>query len=518
MTGRNALAATLTVSVLLLVGGCASLPEDFARPESFAFGNTDDTALGKTSRERRRGHPGQTGFYPLDNGLDAFVARAVLANSAERSIYAQYYLLHKDLLGRLFVDLLLKAADRGVRVRLLVDDMDLEGKDLALAAADSHPNMEVRSFNPFARNVSRTSQFVTRLGEVDRRAHNKSFNVDNQYAILGGRNIGNEYFEADPNLAFSDLDVVAMGPVAQQVSTSFDKYWNSELAYPISVLVSKFPTPRESDEMRARLTEFVAVQAESEYLRALRNSDLANALRADTVRYYWGDGEVVYDPPEKLVEAMEKSERYLAAQLSPHMQAVQKELIIFSPYFVPGKSGVAALRVARERGVRVRILTNSLASNDVAMVHAGYLKFRKALLRAGVELYEMNSRLTKEQRKATFGSSVASLHAKSFVLDRESVFIGSLNLDPRAIVFNTEIGVVLRSPEMAGDMARVFDEKIDDVAFRLELVKSEKGSESILWHGLVDGQKQVFDHEPNASLWQRFKVNFLSMFPIESQL
>jgi putative cardiolipin synthase len=518
MTHRHSLAATLTVCALLLAGGCASLPEDFARPESYAFADTDDTALGKTSRERRRGRTGQTGFIPLGDGLDAFVARAVLSNAAERSIDAQYYLLHKDLLGRLFVDLLLKAADRGVRVRLLVDDMDIEGKDLALAAADAHPNMEVRVFNPFARNVSRTSQFITRLGEVDRRAHNKSFTVDNQFAILGGRNIGNEYFEADPDLAFSDLDVVAMGPVARQVSTSFDQYWNSELAYPISVLVTKLPTPRESEEMRAQLTRFVAEQADSEYLRALRDSDLANALRADTVRYYWGTGEVVYDPPEKLVEAMEKSERYLAAQLSPHMQAVREELIIFSPYFVPGDEGTEALRAARARGVRVRILTNSLTSNDVAIVHAGYLKFRRALLRAGVEIYEMNSQLTTEQRKATFGSSVASLHAKSFVLDRESVFIGSLNLDPRAIVFNTEIGVVLRSPEMAGEMARLFDDRIEAVAFRLELTRNEKGTEKLLWHGTVDGEEQVFDHEPHASLWQRFKVNFLSMFPIQSQL
>ncbi len=518
MTGRHPLAATLTICGLLVAGGCASLPEDFARTESYAFADTDDTTLGKTSRKKRQGHPGETGFYPLGNGLDAFVARAVLANAAERSIDAQYYLLHKDLVGRLFVDLLLNAADRGVRVRLLVDDMDIEGKDLALAAADNHPNMEVRLFNPFARNVSRTSQFITRLAEVERRAHNKSFNVDNQYAILGGRNIGNEYFEADPDIAFSDLDVVATGPVAKQVSTAFDQYWNSELAYPVSVLVTKLPTPRETEEMRARLTQFVAEQAGSDYLRALRDSDLSNALRAGTVSYYWGNGEVVYDPPEKLIEEMEKSERYLSAQLSPHMQAVREELIIFSPYFVPGDDGVAVLRAARERGVRVRILTNSLASNDVAIVHAGYLKYRRALLRAGVEIYEMNSRLTAKQRKAKFGSSVASLHAKSFVLDRESVFIGSLNLDPRAIVFNTEIGVVLRSPEMAGEMARRFDEQIDKVAFRLELTRNEKGTEKLLWHGLVDGEEQVFDHEPHASVWERFKVNFLSMFPIQSQL
>lgn len=521
MTGRHWLFATLTVSILLPAGGCASLPEDFERPESYAFTDTDDTTLGKASREVRRDHPGQTGFHLLGNGLDAFVARAVLAGTAERSIDAQYYILHKDLTGRLFVDQLLKAADRGVRVRLLVDDLDVADKEFGLAAADSHPNMEIRVFNPFARNVGRTSQFLTRMGEVDRRMHNKSFNVDNQQAILGGRNIGNEYFEADPDIAFSDLDVLAIGPVARQVSTAFDKYWNSELAYPISVLVADLPSEQEVEVARARLTEFAAAQAESDYLRALRDSDLANALRNDTVSLYWGDGDVIYDPPEKLLEERGKSERYLTGQLNPHMQALREELIIFSPYFVPGKEGVATLRSARDRGVRVRILTNSLASNDAAIVHAGYLKFRKALLRAGVELYELNSVLTAEQRKAKkglSGSSSASLHAKSFVLDRQSVFVGSLNLDPRAVYFNTEMGVVLRSPEMAGHMARFFDERIEGAAFRLELTRDEKGIEKIFWHGLVDGEPQVFDHEPHASLWRRFWVNFLSIFPIESQL
>ncbi len=517
MIARHLCAATLFI-VMLAAAGCATLPEGFDKPESFAYTDTGETALGKTSYAHRQSRPGKTGFHPLGNGLDAFVARAVLANAAERSIDVQYYLFHDDLIGRLFVHLLLEAADRGVRVRLLVDDMDLAGRDLGVAEANAHPNMEIRIFNPFARNASRASQFVTRLGEVDRRMHNKSFTVDNQITILGGRNIGDEYFEADPEIAFSDLDVVAMGPIAREVSAAFDEYWNSALAYPAEVLIPRRPTGEEVAAARTRLREYVAAQAESDYLRALRNSALATALRGQGVEYYWGTGQVVYDPPDKLLEERGESERYLAAQLSPHMQAVQSEMIIFSPYFVPGKEGVAALRAVRERGVRVRILTNSLASNDVAMVHAGYLKFRKALLRDGVELYELNSKLSKEQRRATFGASVASLHTKSFVLDRQSVFIGSLNLDPRAIYFNTEIGVVFEAPELARDMARVFEERIDEVAFRLELVKTEKGSEKIRWHGIVDGQPTVFDHEPNASLWQRFKANFLSIFPIESQL
>ena len=227
--------------LFIMIAGCATLPKDFDRPESYALADTENTLFGKLLANEKADHPGISGFHLLPNGLDAFVARAVLANHAERSIDAQYYLYHKDLVGNLFSDLLLKAADRGVRVRLLVDDMGLAGRDLGAVALDSHPNLEVRIFNPFSRNVGRASQFVTRLGSVTRRMHNKSFTVDNQVTILGGRNIGNEYFDADPDLEFADLDVMAIGPVAGEVSSVFDRYWNSELAYPASVLVKGEP-------------------------------------------------------------------------------------------------------------------------------------------------------------------------------------------------------------------------------------------------------------------------------------
>ena len=514
--------AILTVLVgMLLIGGCATLPKDFERPESYAYTDTEGTAFGKMRAAERAAHPGKSGFHLLGNGRDAFVARAVLAQFAERSIDAQYYLLHNDLVGALFIDLLVKAADRGVRVRLLIDDMDLAGRDLGAAVLDSHPNMEVRIFNPFSRNVSRASQFVTRLGSVTRRMHNKSFTVDNQVTILGGRNIGNEYFEADPDLAFADLDVLAIGPVVREVSSAFDLYWNSELAYPARVLKGEPPSTEEVRQMRARLDEFVAQQADSDYLRALRDSDLAGKLRRKDVDYAWGTAEVVYDQPEKILHDFEKTEYHLAPQLAPYFEGAREELIIFSPYFVPGKSGVEALRQLSRRGVRVRIWTNSLASTDVGVVHAGYAKYRKDLLRAGIELYEMNKKLTREQRKekkGPGGSSKASLHAKSFIFDRQRVFIGSLNLDPRAAYHNTEIGVVFNSGEIAGAMAEFFDAYIDKVAFRLELHKGENGSEKILWHGQVGGQPQTFDVDPYTGFWRRFGIGFLGILPIESQL
>jgi len=521
MIRNNSSIFLLAILALALIGGCATLPEGFEKPESYAYIDTDDTRIGQARRDEINAHPGKSGFLLLGNGLDAFLARAILAENAERSIDVQYYLYHDDLIGRLFTDQLIKAADRGVRVRILVDDMDFEDRYLGPAVVDSHPNMEVRLFNPFSRKTSRISQFVTRVGSVTRRMHNKSFTVDNQVTILGGRNIGDEYFEADPDLAFSDLDVLAIGPVVKEVSTSFDKYWNDELAYPAIALKGKAPTPQEIEQKHQQLEKFIAQQADSAYLQSLRNSDLANTLRQGRVRYHWGESHVIYDQPEKLQHDFDQTQYHLAPMLEPYFDGVTQELIIFSPYFVPGKSGTAFLRQLCEQGVRVRILTNSLASNDVAVVHSGYAKYRKDLLRAGVELYEMNKKLTREQRKkkkGRAGSSKASLHAKSFVFDRKDVFIGSLNLDPRAIHHNTEIGVVVASKEIANELAERFDQNIEKEAFRLELRKDREGNDKILWHGLNDGKQEVFNVEPHTSFWQRLASGFLGLLPIESQL
>jgi putative cardiolipin synthase len=265
----------------------------------------------------------------------------------------------------------------------------------------------------------------------------------------------------------------------------------------------------------------VADQSDSEYLQALRHSDLANKLRKNQIEFRWGDAEVVFDQPEKLLHELGETQYNLSPMLKPYFEGVEKELIIFSPYFVPGKQGTAFLTQLAQRGVRVRILTNSLASNDVGLVHAGYKKYRKDLLRGGVELYELNKKLNRKQRKekkGKEGSSKASLHAKSFVFDRKQVFIGSLNLDPRAVLHNTEIGVVLKVPEIAGEMAKWFGENIEQLAFRLEIKKDENGAEKLLWHGWEKGKPVVYTHDPHTGFWRRFGIGFMSIWPIESQL
>jgi len=523
MFATNPFSRALVLLGLLALGGCASLPDNSDRTQSLHYTDTDDTPLGKLVEKRLPAHAeGQSGYLLLPDGLDAFVARAVLAQLAERSIDTQYYMWHGDEVGNLLAYQLLKAADRGVRVRLLLDDIDEGGRDINIALFDRHPNIDIRLFNPFGRNTGRTLQYVTGFGKQTRRAHNKSFTVDSQATILGGRNIGDEYFSADPDLAFADLDVLAIGPVADEVSRSFDEYWNSPLSYPIATLLDTPLTDADLQQGQQRMADFTAGERDSIYLQRLADSDLSNSLRNNSVEFLWADGKVYADPPEKLSESTADSDYRMWTEVKPYMAAAQQEVIILSPYFVPGKSGVEFLKELRERGVRVRILTNSLASTDVGIVHAGYSRYRRDLLRAGVELYELNKVTSKEDRrdwsKGKIGRAKSSLHAKSFVVDRETIFIGSLNLDARSVVQNTEIGVVIESPEIADRMASNFDEHIDEVGFRLTLEDDGQGVEQLRWHGLVDGKTTTFSSDPHTSFWRRFGIGFMRLMPIESQI
>jgi len=507
------------------LGGCAALPENSGRTETTALEDTGDTFLGRAYRREAPVHPpGQSAFRLLGNGLDAFVARAALAQVAERAIDLQYYMIHGDNVGTLLLEQLVKAADRGVRVRILLDDIDEGGRDFRIAALDLHPNIEVRIFNPFGRNVSRIWQYITGFGRQTRRAHNKSYTVDNVATILGGRNIGDEYFERDPKLAFQDLDVLAIGPVAGGVSRSFDAYWNHELSYPIGVLLKeRKPTQADLRQIRSRLERHLRGAADSDYLERLRNSELARQLRAGSLHFDWAQGEVFADPPDKLLQKTSDAQSRMIRELLPHLQSAKQELIVLSPYFVPGKKGVEFFRSLREKGVRVRILTNSLASTDVTIVHAGYARYRKALLRMGVELWELNEVTSREERRQMregyVGKSKSSLHAKAFVADRETVFIGSMNLDPRSVIQNTEIGVVFRSAALGGEIGRAFDENIEAEAWRLELVRDERtGTEKILWHGRSDGQEVTLAHDPHTSLLRRMGIHLMMWLPIESQI
>lgn len=511
-------------ALCLVTAGCASLPENTDRNPSMALQNVDDTLLGRAVAEQEALHPGESGFILLDSGLNAFVARIILADLAEKSLDLQYYLFHDDLVGGLLAYKLLEAADRGVRVRLLLDDMGLEGRDLAIARLNSHPNIEIRVFNPFTRGMLRAVQMLSRFGSVTRRMHNKSFTVDNSVTVVGGRNIGNEYFEADPDLAFGDLDVITIGPVVKDVSASFDAYWNSDLAYPISTL-KKNITGETLEELRPQWDALMQEKQGSRYVAALKSSDLVDRIKKGTIQYQWGEAVLIADKPEKISDTVQKADNYLVPRLTAYLGKTDFELDILSAYFVPGSEGVKFLKSLVQRGVRVRILTNSLSSNDVTLVHAGYARYRREMLRAGIELYEVDKKTTRRERKGkkeSAGSgSKTSLHAKTFIVDRKAMFVSSFNFDPRSIYENTEIGVLFKSRALAEPMADKFNDLSSRGAFHLELVPQddvEDSVELIRWVTVRDGREEIYTTDPYASIWRRFMLSVAGWLPIESQL
>ena len=494
-------------------------PDDRGKASSRALGDGETTGLGKALRPRLEQHPGQSGVRLLGNGRDAFGGRAQLARLSERSIDVQYYMFHQDTVGRLLIRELLAAADRGVRVRLLIDDMYGGEADDVWSALDAHPAIEVRLFNPFERGYSKDLQFLTRMRTVNHRMHSKTFTVDNQVSIVGGRNIGDEYFDADPDLAFSDLDVMAIGPVVPEVSEEFDQYWNSEHARPMAALRATAP-PGALDGLRHELAEFFRQQRTSVYVDALEHSALAESLRAKTVEFGFGQARVIHDSPEKLARGGAWKGELLMSQLAPYILQATEEFTLVSPYFVPGQRGADALCELSRKGVRVRVLTNSLASNDVAAVHMGYVRHRKQLLRAGVRLYELNEQIRKaEGARFTWlpGLSKSSLHAKTMAIDRKAMFVGSFNFDQRSLYINNEIGILFHEPALAAAAVKHFDERVEQAAFLVELSRG-RGRGSLRWTGVDDGKKVVFDSEPYASVWQKLGANLARVLPIDSML
>ncbi|WP_455221589.1 phospholipase D family protein [Kaarinaea lacus] len=519
----------IVILLMLNFASCASLPKDYKRTPSYAIQDTQETPLARKIAPAVADHPEKSGFYLLSSGMDAFVARVGLIDQAQRSLDIQYYIWHADTTGILLVDRLLQAADRGVRVRLLLDDLDTAGKDSAIRSLDAHPNIEIRLYNPFADRNFRELGFVTDLRRVNRRMHNKSLTADNVATIVGGRNIGNEYFGAISHAEFSDLDVLALGPIVHDVSNMFDAYWNSDSVIPVSAFEIDQPfSEEELARFRAKFEKDVDKEENSPYIKALLESDVLTRMQYENMKFYWGDAVLLYDAPTKVVAEQVTAETHLAPKLSTYVDQAKQDIIIISPYFVPGMRLVEYLGSLVEKEIRVRILTNSLAANDVGVVHAGYMRYRVALLKRGVELYEFKSRREPDddkRKKKWTGSSNASLHAKTFAIDRRDMFVGSFNLDPRSIALNTEMGVLFESPEMVSALVDKFDKNIINNAYRLELKttpaeESDSGFEQdeIIWVTIENGKEVRYSTEPNTTWWQRFTAGFLSIFVIESFL
>lgn len=501
-----------------LLMSCAGLPPASAVPreESRALAQPQATTLGRALLADSRAADGRSGFRLVYTGLEAFLMRMALIEASERTLDVQYYIYRNDDTGRLIAAALLRAADRGVRVRMLIDDLNVK-EDTGVAALDAHPNIEIRLFNPFPLRggwLGRAASFSADPFRLNRRMHNKSLIADNAAALVGGRNIGDEYFDASRDLGFADLDILAGGPIVATISTSFDQYWNSDFAYPLNALGAPPPTAAALERARGVLAEHAKRMQDSDYLRKLERTPLAQRLAEGNLQLVWADSRLAVDDPAKIEDSDDKNARPMG-QLAELARTARSELLISSPYFIPGDAGTALLVRLARAGVTVRVLTNSLAATDVAPAHAGYLSSRKKLLTASVDLFELKPRAEPGGRSFNLGSSKASLHTKLFIVDDRAITVGSLNLDPRSHHLNTELALIVYSEELARAAQAEFDKSIDP-KHSYAVVLDERGQ--VVWRTERDGEPVEFHHEPEAGLWRRFVARVLSWLPIDSQL
>ena len=509
MSRYHAFVTPVASLALLFVSACGSLPTGFEKTESTSLTGTADTSLGISVAGWADAHAGMSGFYPLPTGLDALGARLALIDRAERSIDAQYFLIKKDLAGLVFAGKLVEAADRGVRVRFLLDDIFTTATDESLLLLDHHPNIEIRVFNPVARGGISWVNFVKDFERANRRMHNKSFTVDNQVTIVGGRNIAEEYFQLRMDSEFVDFDMLGFGPVAPGNSETFDRYWNHALSYPMSA----FERGDGSYEaLREEVLAALQTTGRDIYLRSI-NTPLVRDVLDRKALFYPARAEVITDDPDKLLHKVSPDQRVLVTRMAEVIANAESEVIVINPYFIPRDSGLDFWKAVVDTGVKVTVLTNSLASTNHVAVHSSYATYRKRLLDAGVNLHEARADATKADAETGERLESLTLHTKLIAVDRRYLFVGSLNIDPRAIDINTEMGVLIDAPEMTVPLAERFMTLLPGFSYRLSL----DGNGGLEWHGNVDGRAVVEKSEPLSSRWRRFSAWLQKIAP-EAQL
>jgi len=445
--------------------------------------------------------PGQSACVLVDDGPQALMMRSLLADQSQQSIDLQTYIYDDDEAGIVLIDRLRAAAERGVQVRLLVDDIGLRTDDCLPLLLDSLPNAQVRVFNPFKLRPrwTRPLQMPFEFRRLNHRMHNKLFVVDGFATIIGGRNVGGHYFEAHEEANFTDLDVLLLGPVAQAAQQCFETYWNSELAVPLRDALGK----RDARLSRERLERYVRAARFTRLQHFYQHdySGLRETLQDGRHTVHWASTRVVADDPRKAsARRARHAPQVMIDALTETWDQAREEVLAATAYFVPGRKGVADLLRLRRRGVQVRLLTNSLASNDVPAVHGGYSRYRRKLLRAGVGLYEYQ-RFGNRPRRHHKASRSNALHAKTIVVDRRLAWIGSFNLDPRSSRLNTEMAVLLESDSLAADLARRIERDLaPDRSWRVIM---RPGTRDLCWQGQRDGEPVVMDHEPDTTPWQR---------------
>ncbi|OLF39313.1 MULTISPECIES: phospholipase D family protein [unclassified Psychrobacter] len=535
----SSLSLSLTLGLTLGLSGCQSLPKQPHLPESQALSARvnalyqQDSSLdneGKNSiinnndlvaaiSEQNDIHPELSGYHPIVTGANAFASRSILTDMATRSIDVQYYIWHDDQAGQLLLKDLWKAAERGVIVRLLLDDFNNNSKlDQHLLRFASHPNIAVRIINPLMHRKVQALNFVTGLPRINRRMHNKSMTFDKQITVIGGRNIGNEYLSNDQSSQFADLDVLLIGKVVADIDNSFISYWSAPISFDIETLVTldKGATSNflsgldklDGDE-KSRTSSSLAT-----YKTAIEDSSIDTDLINKRVPFRWTDMQFLSDDVGKLTKTV-PTDSNLVHQLRTLLGSPSEKLTIISSYFVPTKAGVDTLVQLAESGIDIKILTNSFNATDVTAVHSGYSKWRPHLLAAGVKIYELKSTASEEKRENKLwkarSQSSTSLHAKTFAVDDHQVFIGSYNVDPRSANINTEMGVIISDDELARQLHAALSDDLLSQAYEVKLIDNHQ----LQWHTLEDGEKVVYDSEPKVDFTDHLWLTIMSWLPID---
>jgi cardiolipin synthase C len=523
--------------IVAFLAGCASLPpgSDFPKTASSALAQPEETRFGRQFADAAREHDGNSAFRMLAVGVDGFLTRVQMVNAAERTLDIQYFIFRADVTGLLLTDAVLRAADRGVRVRVLVDDGETIAGDEQLLALDAHPQIEVRIFNPFAYRghfmFFRALEFAFSGSRLDYRMHNKLMVVDNAIALIGGRNVGDQYFQVDPKIQFSDDDVFAAGPIVKELSVTFDEYWNSAIAIPVRALGERKTSDAALAEYRKVLSEHrrlvqVQVQADgTDYASRVAAGEPLAGMISGRLPLVWAHAQLVCDSPEKKrVDKDGMVGRLMHRPVAKAVAAVQSELLMITPYLIPGDEGMRLFSDLRKRNVRVRFLTNSLESANVLVAHSGYMHYRLPLLEEGVELYEVRSLLGNARGSGETATMTRygtySMHAKLFVFDRQRLFVGSMNFDQRSMHLNTEIGLIIDSPELAQQTAARFEAMVSPPnSYELTLLPRDGGrSPRLIWRTEEDGKTVEYDREPARSNGQRLSVELLTLLPLDAEL
>ena len=517
MKVRRRLIAILALGALITLGGCASIPSGFEQVPSETWQHPEDTRLGALFEQYAPADDSLSGVRLLSNPREAFKARFGFAGLADRTLDLQYYLWKGDLTGELLLYRALEAADRGVQVRVLIDDIYHAGRDQVYAAIDSHPNFQVRVFNPMGnRGFGRNANMVYHKKKLDHRMHNKIFLVDGAVAVLGGRNIGDDYFGIDPDLNFRDLDVLAVGPAATEAGAAFDEYWNSRVSVPVAALLKEPVDDGALDWLRDNLATSLDEVDAIPYTVPIEFDNTLDVLKELASELIWADAEVVVDSLDRFEGGNESAFVELTRRVAA---SVQQEVVIQTAYLIPSKEGIADVEEVTGRGVRVRILTNSYKSNNHATVHSHYKKKRKKLIKSGAELHELqpHPELLKffQETDPRIASSHAGLHAKAFVVDRRLSMIGSYNMDPRSRIWNSEIGLLIDSEVFAERVLEVMEEDFELTnSYRLTLDTNG----DLVWTAEGPDGTETWHHDPGASAWNRFVLTIMGWVPMGSEL